>query len=269
MTVDWQRNGEGRHARSIIPPSGLSGSLNTGAAHLPPVLVHGSGQCIARATGEDAHGRLHSLFPVRAIQESVQHLEGQRPDAWVLVLVSQVLPGLRAGGSCPTSYSSPSPETVTMPSHSLRLSPWTSSRAWFCRSNVENQEVRQAIPPQPHQHFPGLRNPSSPSTQTLPLPVWMRLKDSPASEIMGNTWFLHHCQARPRPPKGLTSRSNRGGLGRSWEVISAKRREGVYRGQQPGPLISETVTANSRRAGTRASWELSFFPPRPQLSPRC
>lgn len=90
-----------------------------------------------------------------------------------------------------TSYSSPSPETVTMPSHSLRLSPWTSSRAWFCRS------------------------------------VWMRLKDSPASEIMGSTWFLHHCQARPRPPKGLTSRSNRGGRGRRSGVMSAERRKGV------------------------------------------
>lgn len=130
----------------------------------------------------------------------------------------QSLPQAQAGGSCPTSYSSPSPETVTIPSHSLRLSPWTSSLAWFCRSNVGNQEVRQAVPPLPHHRSPGLRS-SSPqpplSILTLPLPVWMRLKDSPASEIMGSTWFLHHCQARPRPPKGLTNRSNRGGLGRS------------------------------------------------------
>lgn len=73
----------------------------------------------------------------------------------------------------------------------------------------------------------------------------MRLKDSPASEIMGSTWFLHHCQARPRPPKGLTSRSNRGGLGSSSGVISAKRGEGVYRGHRPRPLTLEAGTANS------------------------
>lgn len=170
----------------------------------------------------------------------------------MLVLVSEVPPG--PGGSCPTSYSSPSPETVTMPSHSLRLSPWTSSRAWFCRSNVENQEVRQPVP----------RPPPSPSPSTLmpPLPVWMRLKDSPASEIIGSTWFLHHCQARPRPPKGLINRSNRGGLGKSWVVISAERREEVHKGQGPRLLTPEIVTANSTRAGTGASWEFKvvFLP---------
>ena len=37
-----------------------------GSSHLPPMLVHGSCQCIARATGEDAHGGLHGLFPVGA-----------------------------------------------------------------------------------------------------------------------------------------------------------------------------------------------------------
>lgn len=99
---------------------------------------------------------------------------------------------------------------------------------------------------------------------TLPLPVWMRLKDSPASEIMGSTWFLHHCQARPRPPKGLTNRSNRGGLGRRSGVISAERGEGVYRGQGTKPLTSEPVTANSLqwrwwRAGIKTCWELKVI----------
>lgn len=190
-------------------------------------------------------------------------------------------PGLRvgAGRSCPTSYSSPSPETVTMPSHSLSLSPWTSSRAWFCRSNVGNREVRQTGPPVLHHCYPGLRSPNAPpppSILTPPSPVWMRLKDSPASEIMGSTWSLHHCHARPRPPKGLINRSNRGGLGRSSGVISAERGEGVYTGQDPRPLgTSETVTANSAQwnwwaAGNGACWEFKVFSPRPHLPrPRC
>lgn len=102
----------------------------------------------------------------------------------------------------------------------------------------------------------------------------MRLKDSPASEIMGSTWFLHHCQARPRPPKGLTNRSNRGGLGSSSGVISAKRGEGVYRGHRPRSLTSEGDSANSPqwRAGTAACWELPagycISPGLPSAQPR-
>lgn len=52
------------------PLSLLQGTLRLtggGKAHLPPMLVHGSSQGVAGATGEDAHRRLHRLFPVRAI----------------------------------------------------------------------------------------------------------------------------------------------------------------------------------------------------------
>lgn len=91
---------------------------------------------------------------------------------------------------------------------------------------------------------------------------------------MGSTWFLHHCQARPRPPKGLTNRSNRGGLGSSSGVISAKRGEGVYRGHRPRSLTSEGDSANSPqwRAGTAACWELPagycISPGLPSAQPR-
>lgn len=91
------------------------------------------------------------------------------------------------------------------------------------------------------------------------------MKDSPASEIMGSTWFLHHCQARPRPPKGLTNRSKRGGLGRRSGVISAERREGVYRGQGSRPLTSETGTANSPKG---AGGRLASKPGSPAFSSR-
>lgn len=92
--MDWQR--EGRCARSVIPPPGYP------QAHLPPVLVHGSSQGVAGATGDDAHRRLHSLFPVRAIQESIQHLAGRKPDPWLLLLASTVPP--RARGPGPPSH---------------------------------------------------------------------------------------------------------------------------------------------------------------------
>lgn len=82
---------------------------------------------------------------------------------------------------------------------------------------------------------------------------------------MGSTWFLHHCQARPRPPKGLTNRSKRGGLGRRSGVISAERREGVYRGQGSRPLTSETGTANSPKG---AGGRLASKPGSPAFSSR-
>lgn len=64
--------------------------------------------------------------------------------------------GLRKGGPA-YLMQQPISETVTMPSHSLRFSPWTSSRAWFCRSNVGDQ--RRALPhtwpiSPPHPHPP-------------------------------------------------------------------------------------------------------------------
>lgn len=83
MNLAVDCGGRGRCARSVIPPPGYP------RAHLPPMLVHGSSQGIAGATGEDAHRRLHSLFPVRAIQEPIQHLEGRKPDPWVLLLAPQ------------------------------------------------------------------------------------------------------------------------------------------------------------------------------------
>jgi hypothetical protein len=96
----------------------------------------------------------------------------------------------------------------------------------------------------------------------------MRLKDSPASEIIGTTWSIQRCQARPRPPKGLTNMSSLGFRGSNSGVISeAERKEGLNLGEAGDPASSlATVSVNGSqgyliRKGEvpKACWE--FLPP--------
>lgn len=116
----------------------------------------------------------------------------------------------------------------------------------------------------------------------------MRLKDSPASEIIGTTWSIQRCQARPRPPKGLTNRSSLGFRGSNSGVISEadgrrERKEGLNLGEDGDPASSlATISVNGSQGDligkgqvARGCWE--FLPPyrhlasevRPVFSHRC
>lgn len=105
----------------------------TNAACLPCVVVDWAGQCIARSTGQNTNRYLYCLFPIRTLHQPIDHLTsttaGYQIPSNVTVLSQQPC-------ALPTSCRRPSPETMTMPSHSGSEISRISSRAWFCRSET-------------------------------------------------------------------------------------------------------------------------------------